>query len=612
MPDSGYFSFYSNDADPPIIVLDKDVTNDRINEITYGKHLFLELFEPIKTINNDPIIINQINYIFFNSFKKKEKSSETGENINLKSGGHGTAVNQCQRNVVCTDVQVWAKESRSIVFIDLVSTMNGITIFAKGTGFFINKSTNYSDTNEPYLLTCGHIFSPWINNVNYDLTTDPSLISKYYVNYRDETCTGDTKKRTGQLLPGSMRIVQKGYSYNINSFDPTYEENGDYILLQPNRSVLNLKKYNILYAGWTGSTLNNYDNGYAAIGHPHGDVQKVLVENQNATIAGNGRYIAFYFDKGVNEAGFSGSPTFNASKKIVGWICKGEGTCLTMGQNIDMSTCGRFDQIYFNIASYIDPTNLNEANDSEPSPPVVSLPAHCTNCTQDADETGRDCGGSCLPCGMQDVFTIRTQSDVTKSNLEARYELVTEPDAGTRFEYVSGNFNLTAGHGVIFKNNVLIKSGVNLKVAAIPELLSEPPRGCQAYCLSAANIFTPNGDGINDYWSFNQSFLKSYSLSVKDRWGIVKFTKSTTAIEENGTIRAWDGTGVSGNGNYYVLFSFTDCLGVTRNANYVVYVSGITALNSEDIQEEPNTLPTNENENDEGFKVLTSTKTSLK
>jgi hypothetical protein len=102
MPDSEYFSFYSNDVDPPNVFLKKDITNNKISGITYGTQLVFEFFEPKKTINGNPIIIKQINYIFIYPFKTKEKSTETGDNINLKSVGHGNAFNQCQRNLDCT------------------------------------------------------------------------------------------------------------------------------------------------------------------------------------------------------------------------------------------------------------------------------------------------------------------------------------------------------------------------------------------------------------------------------------------------------------------------------------------------------------------------------
>lgn len=605
LSDGGYICLYSNKKDPPIIYQKGDIIKPQFADGTLGNQLFVEYFVPNDGLKDGlDIIISQINYRHTSPFKKKEDEIKKDNNNNkFKSGRFGVAVNNCQYNVVCPEVSSWAKESRSIVFIFLTSSQGGMFTESKGTGFFVNKSLNYSNTDKPFIITCGHIYSPWVGTINYDFTNDPSLSSKYYVNYRDEICSSDPKPRSGQLIPGNFNIITKGSSYNKHSIDdPTYEENEDYTLVQSSKNVSELTNYNIVYAGWTGNQ-DFTTTGYAAIGHPNGDVQKVLVDDGYGAQNPNMKYVAFYFDKGVNEPGFSGSPVFSSSKKVVGWICTGEGDCSTVGQNIDRTTCGRFDRLISSISQYIDPTFQNQAVDSEPAPP--ELPAHCRDCIKNIDETDIDCGGTCLPCGIRDAVIIKSQSDIVKNNISARYELSTLPDPGNRVEFNSGAFNLTAGNSIMFANDVVVKQGVSLKAIILPALMSEPDRGCGSTCAMGAPAFTPNGDGINDYWVFGQAFVSKYSLEVFDRNGYIVYSKSNTPVYENGVVNAWDGSGIYLNGTYLYVLTFTGCDGTNESQiRSSMYVGGLKSLNLNEIQDKltVNSVITN---NDKTFNINT-------
>jgi gliding motility-associated-like protein len=62
------------------------------------------------------------------------------------------------------------------------------------------------------------------------------------------------------------------------------------------------------------------------------------------------------------------------------------------------------------------------------------------------------------------------------------------------------------------------------------------------------NVFTPDGDGVNDVWYIPNSGMKEFHVDIYDRWGLKVF--ETTADE----IR-WDGHSTSGkllsDGTYY-------------------------------------------------------------
>ncbi|MEB3150837.1 MAG: gliding motility-associated C-terminal domain-containing protein [Sphaerospermopsis sp.] len=52
-----------------------------------------------------------------------------------------------------------------------------------------------------------------------------------------------------------------------------------------------------------------------------------------------------------------------------------------------------------------------------------------------------------------------------------------------------------------------------------------------------ANAFTPNGDGLNDYFTiqFDPKIISSYSLSIYNRWGVLVFESTKQEL-------GWDGT----------------------------------------------------------------------
>jgi gliding motility-associated-like protein len=55
------------------------------------------------------------------------------------------------------------------------------------------------------------------------------------------------------------------------------------------------------------------------------------------------------------------------------------------------------------------------------------------------------------------------------------------------------------------------------------------------------NVFTPNGDGINDYFELPYALFKSFNVSITNRWGNVLYHKDN----QTGTY-LWDGVDVSG------------------------------------------------------------------
>jgi gliding motility-associated-like protein len=64
------------------------------------------------------------------------------------------------------------------------------------------------------------------------------------------------------------------------------------------------------------------------------------------------------------------------------------------------------------------------------------------------------------------------------------------------------------------------------------------------------NVFTPNGDGINDEFFITTSGLSEYKLEIYDRWGVKLFESAEPNVH-------WDGHTTSGamctDGTYYFI-----------------------------------------------------------
>lgn len=69
------------------------------------------------------------------------------------------------------------------------------------------------------------------------------------------------------------------------------------------------------------------------------------------------------------------------------------------------------------------------------------------------------------------------------------------------------------------------------------------------------NVFTPNDDSVNDFFSITISNVKSFSIVIYDRWGIRVFESSQIKVSWDGTIA--DGRKCSA-GTYFFILNFRD------------------------------------------------------
>lgn len=70
--------------------------------------------------------------------------------------------------------------------------------------------------------------------------------------------------------------------------------------------------------------------------------------------------------------------------------------------------------------------------------------------------------------------------------------------------------------------------------------------------INIPNVFTPDGDNINDYFAINSSGLKEFKIEIYNRWGTKVFASESPAVQ-------WDGRSTSGvelsDGTYYYVLT---------------------------------------------------------
>jgi hypothetical protein len=543
-----------------------------------GKKLIMEYYEPDTLKNKEDIVIKRISYDFVTFNNQNPSSYKTHD---LKSGYYGdSGFISCQKDVECTTYGDYRNEAKSVVFIRarfrIDEDDNGVyeTKFRKATGFFLNKVGGYNSYDTPLLVTAGHFYSFFklgITPVDIDNYINEFLVVTRYQNI--QCGTDDTAKR-GIVLPGDFNRIALGSSYNQSGL-PGYSPSEDYALLQAISNVSQLSSYDLVYGAWSKihDFYNTSNSGYYCIHHPNGDVKKINKDNDIAYDISYNGFILKY-DVGLTEEGSSGAPIFNSSRQIVGFHVGGASakSCELIGQMSSVN--GTFDHLYYEFNSILDPMGTGEATSSNPQPPSPSeLPAHCRNCIRDEDETGIDCGGSCYPCGMQDVVTLKTPMDIP-TTVKSRYEIFAEPDPGTLLALTGGSYSLETGINVYLKGGFVVEKGAEFYAGIDAELMSEPDRGCGNSCVQLYSLIEPDGDGYLDYLLMKQAFITSYDIMVIDYWNDVEYTANNLPVYANGIINVWDGSGGQ-SGSKRVVINYTDCNGYEHeNSFYISYLSG--------------------------------------
>ena len=85
----------------------------------------------------------------------------------------------------------------------------------------------------------------------------------------------------------------------------------------------------------------------------------------------------------------------------------------------------------------------------------------------------------------------------------------------------------------------------------------------QSYSITIPNVFSPNGDGINDDFEVKATGITSLTCDIYDRWGLKLYTF-------NGASGYWDGSAKGGkevDGTYFYVILTTDIKGDNHKYN---------------------------------------------
>jgi len=213
------------------------------------------------------------------------------------------ASGECEIDINCEEGENWQLVKHSVCRI--------YTTTEYCTGVLVN---NTSVNGTPYVLTAEHC-------INKESVADKTV---YTFNYESPSCFG-TDGSIAQSLTGSSLVATGGdLDFSLLLLDSPIPE-----------------AYNVYYAGWDLDDSPPYLS--TVIHHPQGDVKKISMDYDYATIAQTVQgdlndYIAqslwkiYQWDYGTTEGGSSGSPLFNIYRRIVGTLTGGAAVC---GDSID-------------------------------------------------------------------------------------------------------------------------------------------------------------------------------------------------------------------------------------------------------------------------------------
>lgn len=286
-------------------------------EMIQGELVTLEYYMPAGSMEYPTIQISEIGHLY-RGVEGRVGVFQDGYSQNQYKA------DACQVDVACSEITGWEEQRDAVVHYSFVA---GGTFVCSGS-----VTNNTSNDCTPYILSANHCGEP---NANNDITNHV-----WYFNYQRPTCSpGTTSQYTGALSEtmsgGTFRASSSLGNFPAGNVDQV--DGSDFVLIELNSAIP--QSYGAYYAGWNrGASASSSGVG---IHHPAGHEKKISTYSSalsSSTYNGgwsNAHWLVTWVSTanghGVTEGGSSGSPIFNPSGQVVGFLSGGLSFCTSTG-----------------------------------------------------------------------------------------------------------------------------------------------------------------------------------------------------------------------------------------------------------------------------------------
>jgi V8-like Glu-specific endopeptidase len=470
---------------------------------------------PTMPIGGEEVIVEYFEP-YFTDFKGKIIIGKVNHDflgiLNIeKDGSYGTS-GDCNVDINCPLGSDWQADKGAVCRY----LIEGNSLC---TGTLVN-NTDYD--GRPYFLTANHCISTQVQAEN----------SLFIFSYESPSCNG---------IDGSTALSLSGSNLRATRVE------SDFTLLELSEKPLTT--FNPFYAGWDNQ--NTSKNNVVGIHHPSGDVKKISKEENSiqscpaesdVEINSAAFWRVVNWDFGVTEGGSSGSALFDNSHRVIGQLYGGFSACIGNADNNLSDWYGKFSTSWgagsnatTRLKEWLDPSNLVTTLNGAGICPQ-SFPA-TLNITQTINS------------GV--VQLNQAKNTITASNLV---------ESGATATYEAGK-SVTLNTGFFAEQGSIFTAQIN-SFDCVP--------GCFPIVNSLLpNVFTPNGDGVNDQLCYPVTGATNFVFNAYDTWGNLVFSNSG-AISNN-LACVWDGTGSCNGCGYATTIVFSnEC--TEKSEAYIVYV----------------------------------------
>lgn len=383
-----------------------------------GEKAVLEYYEPAAVKGQSVIHLNRVDYVYDPAgIAPADAPEDFGQSLG------------CNININCPQGQPWQTEKKGVARI--------LMIFSNGAGWCTGTLiANTGNTGDPYFLSAHHCELIGLNP-NFTLW-------RFDFDYEAPSCANPNDEPGAKSVLGCERIA--------------FRAETDFMLLKLNPVPTD---YGVYFNGWDRTTAtNSLVPSSTFIHHPSGDIKKISIDNDPATIHTQSINWGGVFgtspanshwriipDDGIYQPGSSGCPLFNPSKRIVGQLHGGnadqQNPCIILS-----SYFGRFDLSWnqgttadARLKDWLDPGNTGAVTQNgypQPIPTTFSIAGNIqthwgtpmnnvtVNLTGDAvASTHTDAGGNFSFAGLNGglSYTVTPRRDTNDVNGLSTFDL---------------------------------------------------------------------------------------------------------------------------------------------------------------------------------------------